>query len=193
MAPCHEDMQDMELVDNYLKTRAAPCFNILDRRYASKIFSKCLSMLKNEAEAYDAKQEIFIKLITSLDKFRGKSKFSTWIYSITYNYCIDFLRRRKKMNNLFSDELENPPDTEAEEVPDEYLTQMKVDQLRRVLEELAADDKAVLLMKYQAELSIREIAESLKISESAVKMRIKRAKERAKQIREQLYGQMEYA
>ena len=127
-----------------------------------------------------------MKIFVNLSRFGEKSKFSTWVYSITYNYCIDHIRRNKKHKNIFSDEMEKAPDL-AEEVPDEALLQMEVKKLKVVLEELPVGDKAVLLMKYQDEMSIKEIAEALDKSESAVKMKIKRAKAKAQKTRKDLF------
>lgn len=138
-------------------------------------------MLKNEAQAQDATQEIFTKIFLNLSKFSERSKFSTWVYSITYNFCIDYLRKRKKEKKLFSDEIEDPPDI-IEEVSDESLLEMEVKKLDVVLKTIPTGDRAVLLMKYQDELSIKEIAEILDKTESAIKMKIKRAKHKAQKV-----------
>ena len=103
-------------------------------------------------------------------------KFSTWIYSITYNYCIDYIRRTKKKKDLFSDEIEKVPDV-VDEIPDKELLEMEVMQLKKVLEVLPPDDTAILMMKYQDGMSIKEIGKVIGKTESAIKMRIKRAKE----------------
>ena len=138
-------------------------------------------MLKNEAQAQDATQEIFTKIFLNLSKFSERSKFSTWVYSITYNFCIDYLRKKKKEKKLFSDELEDPPDI-IEEVSDESLLEMEVKRLDTVLKAIPTGDRAVLLMKYQDDLSIKEIAEILDKTESAIKMKIKRAKHKAQKV-----------
>lgn len=179
-------MQDIEVIHHYLETQASKCFGLLYTRYAGKIYSKCISLLKDEAMAQDATQEIFTKIFLNLSRFGEKSRFSTWVYSITYNYCIDFIRRKKKQQNLFSEEIENAPDL-ADDVPDEQLLQMEVNQLKKVLEEIADGDRAILLMKYQDEMSIKEIADILGKTESAVKMQLKRAKERAQRLRDELF------
>jgi RNA polymerase sigma factor (sigma-70 family) len=75
--------------------------------------------------------------------------------------------------------MERAPDVEEDEVSDKVLLEMKVGHLRKVLEMIPPDDKYVLLMKYQEDLSIKEIAEVLDKSESAIKMKIKRAKTKA--------------
>lgn len=180
-------MADLEVIHSYLESQASNCFSLLYNRYATKIFSKCISLLKDEALAKDATQEIFTKIFLNLSRFGEKSKFSTWVYSITYNYCIDYIRKMKK-RDIFSDELENVGDVEDDgpEV-DEELLQIEVRQLRQVLDEIPIGDKTVLLMKYQDDLSIKEIADILDKSESAVKMQIKRAKERAQKKKRELF------
>lgn len=177
---------DVELIELYLSTRNSGYFQLLYRRYSGKVYGKCISLLKDEALAQDAAQEIFTKIYLNLAKFSERSKFSTWIYSITYNYCIDFLRRKKKEKNLFSSEMEDPPD-QIEEVEDTELMEMEVGRLKTVLENLPAGDKAILLMKYQQEMSIKEIAAALDKTESAIKMKIKRAKHKAQQIYKEIF------
>ena len=150
-----------------------------------------MSLLKDTALAQDAAQEIFVKIFLNLSRFSERSKFSTWVYSITYNYCIDMIRRRKKQRNLFSDEIEDAPDI-VEEVPDEELLSMEVSRLKEVLEEIPVGDKAVLLMKYQDDMQIKEIAAALDKTESAIKMKIKRAKAKAQKAYNELFPEPSY-
>mgnify|MGYP001800669194 FL=1 len=172
---------DTELIQKYLSTRESAYFQVLYQRYSGKVYSKCISLLKDEVLAKDAAQEIFTKIFLNLAKFGERSKFSTWVYSITYNYCIDYLRKRKKETKLFSSEADDAPDV-VEEVPDTALLEMEVKRLKVVLEKIPEGDKAVLLMKYQDDLSIKEIAQSLDKTESAIKMKIKRAKHKAQTV-----------
>ena len=181
-------LEDFELVRLFIKTQRSDYFSILYQRYASKVYSKCIFMLKNDALAKDATQEIFTKIFLNLSKFSERSKFSTWVYSITYNFCIDTIRKKKKEKNLFSDEIENAPDI-IEEVSDEAMMEMEVKRLKHVLKEIPSGDRAVLLMKYQDELSIKEIAEILDKTESAIKMKIKRAKHKAQKVYREIFPQ----
>lgn len=183
-------ISDLEAIQRYLETKEATYFNVLYRKYSVKVYSKCISLLKEEAWAKDATQDIFIKIFMNLYKFGAQSKFSTWVYSITYNYCIDLIRKKKKLSSVFSDELENAPEV-IDEVPDEALLTMRVDQLKTVLNELPIGDKAVLLMKYQEEMQIKEIAQVLNKSESAIKMKIKRAKHKAQQIHKKRFKEID--
>jgi RNA polymerase sigma-70 factor (ECF subfamily) len=180
-------MEDLAIIIAYRERRNATCFRLLHDRYASKIYGKALTMLKKEASAKDATQEIFTKIFLSLGKFQGQSKFSTWVYSVTYNYCIDLIRKEKRSRDLFAEEVENPPDLEAEEVPDAALTSMKVNELRRVLRSISETDRSLLLLKYKDGVKIREIAKMYGKNESAIKMQLKRAKEKAKRKHQELF------
>ena len=178
---------DIEVVDLYMMTRESAYFSLLYSRYSGKVYRKCISLLKDEGMAQDATQDIFMKIYVNLAKFGGKSKFSTWLYSITYNYCIDYIRKMKKEKNLFSDEMESAPDI-VEDIDDKELLQMEVGRLKKVLDNIPSGDKAVLLMKYQQDMPIKEIAEILDKSESAIKMKIKRAKHKAQLVYTQLFS-----
>ena len=180
-------MSDIDIIRQYLNHQSTTCFSLLYERYSKKVYSKCISLLKDEALAHDATQEIFTKIFLNLSKFAERAKFSTWVYSITYNYCIDYIRRRKKQLNLFVDDIERAPDLPDEEVRDEELLTMNLKQLTVVLDNIPLDDKTILLMKYQDELSIREIAGILDKTESAIKMRIKRAKAKAQKTRQDMF------
>lgn len=184
---CNPTLDDLQVINTYLKHQESTCFSILYDRYARKIFSKALGMLKDEFKAEDATQEIFAKIFLNLHKFNGRSKFSTWVYSVTYNYCIDYIRKTRKERDLFAGEMENPPEIIDEEVPDEALLQMEVSRLKHVLTELNDGDRAILLMKYKEELPIKEIARMVEKQESAVKMQLKRAKEKVKRIHDKKY------
>jgi RNA polymerase sigma factor (sigma-70 family) len=182
----NKELSDSEIVREYLRTQNSSYFSMLYRKYSGKVYGKCISILKHEDEARDAVQDIFVKIMLNLGNFGEKSQFSTWIYSITYNFCIDVIRKKKKDKTLFSEDIERAPDVAADEVPDEYLLEMDMKYLKQVLEELPTGDKMILLMKYQDDMSIKEISDILDKTESAIKMKIKRAKHKAQEIFERL-------
>ncbi len=167
-------LTDEEVIKRYLETSERKYYSILYDRYSNKVFGKCISLLKSESKAEDATQDIFIKILLNLSKFSGKSKFSTWVYSITYNYCIDLIRRKKKDPSVLMDNIADSHDP-IEEVEDQFLLETNIKRLKIILEEIPVGDKSILLMKYQDSLSIKEIGEMLDKSESAIKMKIKRA------------------
>lgn len=176
-----KDLTDEEVVSRYIATQKMTYFNIIYRKYSGKIFGKCISLLKNEEMANDAVQDIFMKIILNMSKFNEKSKFSTWIYSITYNYCIDVIRSKKKLQMFVGDGDIEKYD-KPEDIDDAFLLEKSVSRLKIILNKIPVADKAILLMKYQDELSIKEISRMIDKSESAVKMKLKRAKQKFKNV-----------
>ncbi len=163
-------------------------FTLLYRRYAGKVFAKCISMLSDDGLARDATQDIFIKVLINLGKFTEQSSFSTWVYSITYNFCIDIIRKKKKNILIFSEDIGKFNASVDEEIPDSVILEMESLRLEKVMEMMPPGDKAILNMKYIDEMQIKEIAVVLDKTESAIKMQIMRAKAKAQSIYEEAYG-----
>jgi RNA polymerase sigma factor (sigma-70 family) len=168
-------LSDEELVKLFISTQKNSYFEVIYDRYADKIYRKCYSFLRDSAKSEDFMHDIFLKLILNLSSYKENSKFSTYIYSITYNYCIDHIRQAKKMQEV---ELEG--DFEEEDSSWAETKEMDAQKLNKALDSISTEEKTVILMKYQDDLSISEISEALKISESAVKMRLKRTKEKVR-------------
>lgn len=169
-------LSDEELVQLYITTQRSPYFEALYTRYCDKVFRKCLSLTRNRERAEDFTHDIFIKVATRLSGFRSEAKFSTWLYSITYNYCMDQLRSPKQ-REIYSDEPYETLSNYADD-NDADIAEMEAQQLNRALTYLTPDERGLLLMKYQDDISIRDIAETQQLTESAVKMRLMRAKEK---------------
>jgi len=191
MSTCHAQMEDLEVIRIYLDAQASRCFNLLYDRYSAKVYAKCLTLLGDTSKAEDATQEIFTKIFLNLSRFNGQSKFSTWLYSITYNFCIDYIRKKKKEKAIFSDEMERAPDLAEDNIPDKELLELNLVELKTVLDSMKTGDRAILLMKYQDGAQIKDIAKVFDKSESAIKMQIKRAKERARKIRAKSFAHQE--
>jgi RNA polymerase sigma-70 factor (ECF subfamily) len=178
-------LTDEDIVDRYNETHNGRYFDMLYNRYGKKVFAKSISLLQDRALAEDATQEIFVKILLNLSKFKGSSKFSTWVYSITYNYCIDYIRKQKK-HRVVADEshlVEEP----IEEVSDKELLEIKIERLEVIMDNADSKDKAILMMKYMDNMSIKDMSGILNRSESAVKMSILRAKHRVKKIYKEIY------
>lgn len=171
-------LSDEDLVKEIVLTKDSTLFAELYDRFAPRVYNRCLGFAKSKVEAEDLTHDIFIKLYVKLDSFKGNSKFSTWLYSFTYNFCVNYVQRDAYKNKEQVKEVVIKEDS-AVEVSDSDLLQMKADKLNTVLSKIDPNDKMILLMKYQDELSIKEIQEVLGLGQSAVKMRIKRAKESA--------------
>jgi RNA polymerase sigma factor (sigma-70 family) len=176
-------VSDSELIQRYLTDRDQGSFTQLYRRYASKVFAKCCTMLGEENLARDAVQEIFIKVALNLSKFNDKSSFSTWLYSVTYNFCIDVIRKQKKLKLIFDEDINNYKVADDNELPDSVLLDLKSVELEQILAALPPGDRAILLMKYQDGMQVKEIADHFGKTESAIKMQILRAKMKASSMK----------
>ena len=174
-----KNFSDEELVNLYIETQRNAYFERLYDRYCDKVYRKCLSFTKDPVRAEDLTHDIFLKLVIKLSSFRGQAKFSTWLYSITYNYCTDQLRSSHLRQEVYVDEGWERLDVKADDENElAELAELESQQLQRALEQLPADEQTMLLMKYQDDVSIREIADLNGLTESAVKMRLKRSREK---------------
>ncbi|MFD1613679.1 RNA polymerase sigma factor [Gelatiniphilus marinus] len=172
-------LTDEDLVKAIVKTNNTLLFEILYDRYATLVYNKCFGFAKDADEAKDLTQDVFLKLFVKLASFKGKSKFSTWLYAFTYNHCVNYVTRNtaKKFEKQSVDYKDIENLSYADEDDTSFLN-MKVDKLKTALEFISPEEKMILLLKYQDFLSIKEIGSALEIGESAVKMRIKRAKDK---------------
>ncbi len=180
------NLTDEQLIEKIRTEGRNELFTILYKRYFPKVKDKCYSFLKNNARAAEFANDILSKVYEKLDSYQGKSLFSSWLYSISYNMVIDYLRKKKQLH--YPNWNQN---NELPEIIDESVTEMEelsYDKLLEVLEKIHPEEKALLLMKYQDNLSIRQIASSLAISEDAVKMRLKRARARVVYLYFKLFG-----
>tara|TARA_R110000744_G_scaffold333093_1_gene438478 strand:- start:1190 stop:1816 length:627 start_codon:yes stop_codon:yes gene_type:complete len=172
----HDKYTDAELIEQIVKNKDALLFGELYDRYSKLVYNKCLGFAKSNSEAEDLTQDIFLMLFVKLGSFKGTSKFSTWLYSFTYNFCVNYVNRNKERkindNSVKFDSQEEVP----VEVTDNLLLQMQVDKLKKALELIAPEDKTLLLLKYQDGASIKELEDVLEMKSSAIKMRLKRAK-----------------
>lgn len=175
----YKDISDEELVKKIVEKKDSTMFGVLYDRYSKMVYNKCYGFAKSQKEAEDLTQDIFLMLFVKLGSFKGNSKFSTWLYSFTYNFCVNYVNRDK--GRKISDKANNIEDTEYKlsvEVTDESLLDLQVEKLKRALELIPPEEKTLLLLKYQDGVSIKELETLMEIGSSAIKMRLKRAKAR---------------
>lgn len=173
------ELTDLDLVTQIVATNNTMLFSILYDRYSHKVYNKCYSFAGNDEEAKDLTQDVFLKVFTKLSTFKGTAKFSSWLYSLTYNFCVNYVNRDtgRKLNDA-SDSMENH-DYYLESVDDmeeQEFFEMRAAQLELALSKIEPEEKALLLLKYQDDISIKDLQELLELGESAVKMRLKRAR-----------------
>ncbi|MFL6248860.1 MAG: RNA polymerase sigma factor [Thermoanaerobaculia bacterium] len=172
-------LNDQELMRIVQSGDYSPASEIYDR-YSGRIYNFAFRFLKNSEAAEDATQEVFVKMLKHANQFHGDAKLSTWLFSITANWCRDYLRKADNKSKESDDVLITLP-APSELAPDRNLERRESEQrVRRALESLTAEQReAILLSRYQG-LSYAEIAQIAGCSEGAVKTRVFRAMETLK-------------
>ena len=156
-------------------------FTQLVETYQKPVYNLCYRMLGEPELAEDAAQETFLRAYQNLHRYDSTRSFATWILSIAAHYCID--RLRKKKFSVFSIDVEDEDGTPFEVAdpasPDpevESVTREDRDRLHILLKELDTTDRAAVIMRYWYDYSEIEIAQSLKLTVSAVKSRLHRSR-----------------
>jgi RNA polymerase sigma-70 factor, ECF subfamily len=172
-------LSDQELMRIVQAGDYSPASEIYDR-YSARIYNFAFRFLKNAEAAEDATQEVFVKMMKHANQFQGDAKLSTWLFSITANWCRDYLRKADNKAKDSDDVLLTLP--ASGELSPERNLERREDQLRiqRALGALTPEQReAILLSRYQG-LSYAEIAQIAGCSEGAVKTRVFRAMETLK-------------
>lgn len=177
---------DLEIIELILASGKTVYFSELYDRYANKVYGKAIQMVKDRDLAQDLAHDILIKAFLKLNTFQGKSSFSTWLYQVSYTHCIDYIRKNSKMRSetLEEERFDTSASSGDDEVQEKILLEIKLQRLTEILEMINPEDKMFLLMKYQDRMSIKELAEQFDMSESAVKMKLKRIRDKVRSINE---------
>lgn len=163
-------------------------FNKLVEKYQSQVINIAYSMLSDKEDAYDAAQEVFIRVYKNIDSFQEKSSFTTWLYRITSNICSDILRKRQRNTNVVSisqiyDDSKDA-DLRDEGPQPEEVAEMTERQraVRDAISELNSDYKAVITLCDIEGMSYDEISKVLGVPAGTVKSRINRARNSLRKI-----------
>ncbi len=152
--------------------------NIIEA-YQGPVFNLAYRMLNNANEAEEAAQEAFIRAYTRLDSYNPEHKFSTWLLSITSNYCIDIIRKRRAILLSIDEPLAPHPALMSEKSagPESQLMQNEEQILvQSLLEKLEPDYRQAVVLRYWYDLSYEEIADMMSTTVSAIKSRLFRAR-----------------
>ena len=164
-------------------------FGRLIGAYQTPVFNLAYRMLGNADEAEQAAQEAFIRAWTRLDGYNPAHKFSTWLLSITSNYCIDQIRKRRALllsidepmpaHPALMSEQESGPEARVAESEQQVVVQ-------NLLETLPADYRQAVVLRYWYDMSYEEIAEVMETTVSAIKSRLFRARRQLAQTGTQM-------
>lgn len=152
----------------------------LMNRHKTLVYTLALRLVKNPQEAEEVAQDAFVKAFRSLPNFEGKSKFSTWLYSITYKTAISHLRSQTNKKALYNNR--EPEDYDMTNVAIPQFTKLKAQQRQRFLKQaissLPKEEATIITLFYLHELSLKEIVSTMNISLSNAKVKLHRARKK---------------
>ncbi len=165
-----------------VKQGETEAFTGLVNGYKDMVYTICSRMLGAEADAEEAAQDVFVKAYRSIQGFQEKSKFSTWLYRITYNQCISVIRKKVKMIDL----VDEMPDHEVSEGDlnglDNISSEERSKYLQMAIEALPETDGVVVTLFYYDEMSLDEIAEITGLTNSNIRIKLHRSRKKMYQV-----------
>lgn len=182
-------MTEQELVER-AKKGDETAFEVLVTDNEKRIYNLCRRLTGSPEDAAELTQEAFLNAWRGLGRFQGESSFSTWLYRLATNACIDFLRREKRRQNLsMTVSLDDEEEARQMELPDERYTperELERTEMRQAvaagLERLTPEHRQVLVMREINGLSYAEIGAVLGLEEGTVKSRIARARNALRKV-----------
>ncbi|HID91731.1 TPA: RNA polymerase sigma factor [Candidatus Peregrinibacteria bacterium] len=154
-------------------------FRIIVDRYRDAVYGLTLSMVANREEAEELAQDAFFKIFKSIKGFRSESKFSTWLYRITYNTCISHLRKSK---HKLVEVQEYHGVQDFNSGYNNLIIEDNNNTIKTILAKLKPDDRVIIQLFYLEENSIKEIAEITGFSNANVKVKLHRSKQKLKSM-----------
>lgn len=190
-------LDDLELVKR-AKKNDPKAFERLLQKYRKSVYYMLLKMVNNTDDAEDLTQEAFAKAFNSLQKFDSKYAFSTWLFRIATNNCIDFIRKKRIQTVSIDTSYENDEgDSMSFDIRDTSLNpnevmlkQQRKEYLKKAVERLPAKYKRLVDLRYFQELSYEEVATELELPLGTVKAQLFRARELLSQELKHMQGKM---
>lgn len=163
----------------------------LVNRYQSYVFTLILRMVKTREDAEEIAQDVFVKAYRSLADFRGESKFSTWLYTITNTTSITFLRKKKlEVHSLDNEKVFEVADNKDSGFRANLIEQKsRVSMVNEAIAMLSPDDAEIITLFYKAEQNLEEISRILRLETNTVKVRLHRARARLKEKMEKNFSE----
>ena len=180
--------EDLLLIER-CKRGDQTAYALLVRKYQNSVFNLCRKMVRNPEEARDLTQEAFVKTFATLDRFNPVYAFSSWLYKITANLCIDHIRKQRMKMLSIDEPVDGDEGSIARDLqdpgqrPDEVSerSEMRI-LIQDAIAQLPVHYREILILRHEQQLSYEEIATRLAIPLGTVKARIHRAREQLKGI-----------
>jgi len=168
-----------QIIINQIIEGDTKAFSELVNRYKDLVYTLALRMLKNREEAEEVSQDTFIKVFKSLQKFKGDSKFSTWIYKVAYNTCLDRIKKnRKYLNDVEINEFTEHQVKTVENAFEVLVEEERNQMIQECLDLLPSDDSFLLTLYYFEEQSLDEIANIVGLTANNVKVKLFRSRKK---------------
>lgn len=162
-------------------------FAFLVDQYKDLIFSLALKMVKNREEAEEVAQDTFIKVYRSLNQFKGDSKFSTWVYKVAYNTCLDRLKKHKKEQHVVPiDEFNTHQIQSIDNAFDALEEEERKQAIQDCIKLLPSEDAFLLTLFYFEDQSIEEISKVVGLKVNNVKVKLFRSRKKLTTILKEL-------
>ena len=164
-----QKLSDYELIEQFI-SGDRDGIEVLIKRHKNRVYTYILLIVKNEQLAEDIFQDTFIKVINSLrkGKYQDKGRFVSWVIRIAHNLVIDHFRKEKHLNTISNDSTEldifNNTKFSDQTIEQEMIQDQITNDVRKVIEELPADQKEVIILRHYVGLSFKEIAEQTDVS-----------------------------
>lgn len=169
---------DEDYIDQIINGNTSAFSDLVDH-YKDLVFTLAYKILKNREESEEASQDTFVKVFKSLAKFNGDSKFSTWIYKITYNTCLDRLKKNKRDRSIIY--VEDYNEHQIEDI-ENIIEKIEVKEKNKIIKEciqlLPSEDAFLLTLFYFDDQSLKEIAEIIGSNPNNVKIKLYRSRKK---------------
>jgi RNA polymerase sigma factor (sigma-70 family) len=157
-------------------------FSSLVDKHKDRVFNLAFRICGNREDAEEIAQDTFIKIFNSLTNFRNNSAFTTWMYRITYNTAVTYLRKKKKEFQAMEFPEEMIESLEDADENEEGYSEYRKSILNLALQKISEDERAIISLYYYEDLSTEEISEVTGISRVNVKVKLFRARQRLLKI-----------
>lgn len=176
------ELTDQEIIVRVLRgdTQA---FSLLVERYQSYVFTLAFRLTQSREDAEEIAQDSFVKAFRSLADFKGGSKFSTWLYTITHNTGITFLRKRKmQVQSVDEERHAQQLDNQVSDLrADTIETRSRIQMVNQAIRMLSAEDAQIITLFYQGDQRLQDIGQVMGMDPNTVKVRLFRARQRLKE------------
>lgn len=183
------EQSDIELISRVI-SGDQQAYAELVGRYQHYVFTLALKYCRNREDAEEVAQDIFVKVYRSLADFKGTSKFSTWLYTITYNTSVTFLRKKRMTTQSIDDEqtfiqLESQESSFSANLVEQKTRAQRINE---AINQLSPDDAQVITLFYKGDQTLEEIGRVMGMEPNTVKVRLHRARQRLKDKLEKDYS-----